>query len=72
MSLHPETGAVWEGEHGPQGGDEINLLKPGTIMVGRLFHTVSIMTAPHLQILPHWLVWNSPCTTGLLLLLLAE
>lgn len=29
MSLHPETGAVWEGEHGPQGGDEINLLEAG-------------------------------------------
>ncbi|MEO1487015.1 MAG: PQQ-dependent sugar dehydrogenase [Bacteroidota bacterium] len=29
MSLHPETGAIWEGEHGPQGGDEINILEPG-------------------------------------------
>ena len=29
MSLHPETGAVWEGEHGPRGGDEINLLEAG-------------------------------------------
>ncbi|NAS13683.1 PQQ-dependent sugar dehydrogenase [Poritiphilus flavus] len=29
MSLHPETGAIWEGEHGPQGGDEINLLEAG-------------------------------------------
>lgn len=29
MSLHPETGAVWEGEHGPQGGDEINILEAG-------------------------------------------
>ncbi|MGX1930172.1 PQQ-dependent sugar dehydrogenase [Flagellimonas sp. 2504JD4-2] len=29
MTLHPETGAVWEGEHGPQGGDEINLLEAG-------------------------------------------
>ncbi len=29
MSIHPETGAVWEGEHGPQGGDEINLLEAG-------------------------------------------
>jgi glucose/arabinose dehydrogenase/mono/diheme cytochrome c family protein len=29
MSLHPETGAVWEGEHGPQGGDEINILAEG-------------------------------------------
>ncbi len=29
MSLHPETGSVWEGEHGPQGGDEINILEAG-------------------------------------------
>jgi len=29
MSLHPETGALWEGEHGPQGGDEINILEAG-------------------------------------------
>ncbi|MEL6974353.1 MAG: PQQ-dependent sugar dehydrogenase [Bacteroidota bacterium] len=29
MTLHPETGVVWEGEHGPQGGDEINILEAG-------------------------------------------
>ncbi|WP_420601686.1 PQQ-dependent sugar dehydrogenase [Flagellimonas sp.] len=29
LSLHPVTGAVWEGEHGPQGGDEINILEAG-------------------------------------------
>lgn len=28
-ALHPETGEVWTHEHGPQGGDEINILKPG-------------------------------------------
>ncbi len=27
--LHPTTGALWTGEHGPQGGDEINLTEPG-------------------------------------------
>ncbi|HRQ05328.1 MAG TPA: PQQ-dependent sugar dehydrogenase [Nitrosomonas halophila] len=26
---HPETGAVWIHEHGPRGGDEINIPKPG-------------------------------------------
>lgn len=25
MALHPETGEVWNHEHGPQGGDEINV-----------------------------------------------
>ncbi len=29
MVLHPETRAVWLHEHGPRGGDEINLPKPG-------------------------------------------
>ncbi|MCW0481914.1 PQQ-dependent sugar dehydrogenase [Gaoshiqia sediminis] len=25
---HPETGEIWETEHGPMGGDELNLIKP--------------------------------------------
>ena len=29
MALHPRTGAVWTHEHGPRGGDEVNILKPG-------------------------------------------
>lgn len=29
MILHPETGEVWVNEHGPQGGDEINIIKKG-------------------------------------------
>lgn len=29
IALHPETGRVWLHEHGPQGGDEINLPEPG-------------------------------------------
>ena len=28
-ALHPATGELWESEHGPQGGDEINLIEPG-------------------------------------------
>lgn len=28
-ALHPETGALWIHEHGPRGGDEINLPVPG-------------------------------------------
>ncbi len=27
--LHPETGVLWEVEHGPQGGDELNIPRPG-------------------------------------------
>ena len=28
-ALHPATGELWASEHGPQGGDEINLVLPG-------------------------------------------
>jgi aldose sugar dehydrogenase len=29
-ALHPKTGALWAVEHGPQGGDELNLIQAGT------------------------------------------
>jgi aldose sugar dehydrogenase len=29
LALHPETGKIWEVEHGPKGGDELNILKAG-------------------------------------------
>ena len=29
LAIHPETGDVWLNEHGPQGGDELNLVRPG-------------------------------------------
>lgn len=29
MAMHPTTGRIWLTEHGPRGGDELNLLKPG-------------------------------------------
>ncbi|HEY3486924.1 MAG TPA: PQQ-dependent sugar dehydrogenase [Gammaproteobacteria bacterium] len=28
-ALHPATGEIWTHEHGPQGGDEINIVEPG-------------------------------------------
>ena len=28
-AIHPDTGALWIHEHGPQGGDELNLVRPG-------------------------------------------
>ncbi len=30
LTLHPYTGQIWEAEHGPKGGDEINLLLAGS------------------------------------------
>lgn len=29
LLVHPETGDIWATEHGPQGGDELNLIQPG-------------------------------------------
>lgn len=29
LTFHPETGELWETEHGPQGGDELNLIRAG-------------------------------------------
>ncbi len=29
LAFHPVTGDLWETEHGPQGGDELNLIKRG-------------------------------------------
>ena len=29
LAIHPETGDLWINEHGPQGGDELNLVQPG-------------------------------------------
>ena len=29
LDLHPVTGELWETEHGPRGGDELNIIRPG-------------------------------------------
>jgi len=29
-AIHPDTGELWETEHGPQGGDELNLIRAGS------------------------------------------
>ena len=29
FAIHPDTGALWEGEQGPQVGDEVNIILPG-------------------------------------------
>jgi glucose/arabinose dehydrogenase len=30
LAIHPETGDIWETEHGPQGGDELNRILAGS------------------------------------------
>ena len=29
LAFHPDTGVLWENEHGPQGGDELNIVQAG-------------------------------------------
>ena len=29
LTVHPDTGELWSHEHGPMGGDEINVIEPG-------------------------------------------
>lgn len=29
MTLHPDTGEIWSHEHGPRGGDEVNIIEAG-------------------------------------------
>ncbi|WP_298480510.1 PQQ-dependent sugar dehydrogenase [uncultured Maribacter sp.] len=29
LTIHPKTGEIWNNEHGPKGGDEINIIKKG-------------------------------------------
>ncbi len=29
MTIHPDTGEIWSHEHGPRGGDEINIIRAG-------------------------------------------
>lgn len=29
LAIHPVTGELWESEHGPRGGDEVNIIKKG-------------------------------------------
>lgn len=29
LAIHPETGEVWSAEHGPMGGDELNIVQAG-------------------------------------------
>lgn len=47
-ALHPETGKLWTHEHGPRGGDEINIAEPGrnygwpVITFGREYHGPAI------------------------------
>jgi glucose/arabinose dehydrogenase len=43
LFIHPQTGEIWQSENGPNGGDEVNIIKPGknygwpTVTYGRTY-----------------------------------
>ena len=53
MAIHPETGELWVTEHGPMGGDELNLIESGknygweTITYGRNYNGTTITEETH-------------------------
>ncbi|MFT7266316.1 MAG: glucose/arabinose dehydrogenase [Halioglobus sp.] len=62
MALHPTTGQVWTHEHGPKGGDEINILKKAAnygwpvITYGRNYSGTTITDRTHMDgmVQPQW------------------
>ncbi len=70
LTRHPETGAIWSVEHGPRGGDELNLIAPGinygwpVITYGRAYSGLPIGEGTHkdgmAQPVAHWVPSISP------------
>ncbi len=54
MAIHPSTGELWTTEHGPMGGDELNLIEAGenygweTITYGRNYNGTIITELTHM------------------------
>jgi aldose sugar dehydrogenase len=71
LALHPETGKIWEVEHGPKGGDELNILKSGAnygwplVTYGTNYDGSIITNTRHLEgmedALRTWVPSISPC-----------
>ena len=64
LAVHPQTGALWENEHGPLGGDEINIVLPGRnygwplVTYGKNYDGVPVsdaVSAPELE--PPFMYW---------------
>jgi glucose/arabinose dehydrogenase len=66
LAVDPRTGTLWESEHGPRGGDEINLPQPGKnygwpiITYGIDYSGLRIPSRSARR----RRAWNSPTTTG--------
>ena len=50
MDIRPETGAIWQHEHGPHGGDELNLVQPAENYGWPAVTYGDEYTPPHLEI----------------------
>lgn len=71
LAMHPETGRIWEVEHGPKGGDELNVLKAGAnygwprVTYGTNYDGSIITNTRHLDgmedALRTWVPSISPC-----------
>jgi glucose/arabinose dehydrogenase len=52
LAVHPQTGALWSNENGPNGGDEINIIQPGknygwpVISFGRTYEGPRVAEVP--------------------------
>lgn len=71
MAIHPVTGALWAHEHGPRGGDELNLVEKGknygwpVITYGRNYSGTKITDETHRegmeQPVIYWTPSIAPC-----------
>ena len=66
LAIHPETGDIFQSEHGPQGGDELNLILPGGTMAGPSSATARTMGGPASSRRGRSKGWNSRSSTSLL------
>jgi aldose sugar dehydrogenase len=64
LAVHPGTGEMWENENGPNGGDEINILKPGKnygwplVSYGRTYQGPWQISPPgHIGFEPPVVIW---------------
>jgi aldose sugar dehydrogenase len=64
LAIHPETGGLWASEHGPLGGDEVNVVLPGRnygwplATFGREYTGEAISTPRHESTEPPVVFWT--------------